>query len=265
MIRTTKQDLINLFRALEINSGDTVVAHTALFSLGLIEDGVGGFYNSLRNVIGDNGTLIVPTFTYSFRRNEIFDIKNSASAKNIGVFSEYVRNRSTSVRSSDPIFSFSAIGPRATELMNRTSPVCFGNKSIYESLFDANSKFLAIGINYSSGLSGFMHLEKLANVPYRKDKEFLGISRNTYGHEFNDSAVHFVRNEETYGKVITDREPMGLILEEEGASIAINYGYGRHLCLKGHQWNDIVLRKLKENPFYMLDANQYCDKKIPTN
>ena len=79
MIRTTKQDLINLFRALEINSGDTVVAHTALFSLGLIEDGVGGFYNSLRNVIGDNGTLIVPTFTYSFRRNEIFDIKNSAS------------------------------------------------------------------------------------------------------------------------------------------------------------------------------------------
>jgi aminoglycoside 3-N-acetyltransferase len=263
MIRTTQVDLLNLFRSLGIKKGDTVVAHTALFSLGIIEDGVGGFYKSLKNLIGVDGTLIVPTFTYSFRRNEVFDILNSPSAKNIGVFSEYVRNRPDAIRSADPIFSFSAIGSRASKLMERGSAACFGGGSIYESLFDVDACFLAIGINYSSGLSGFMHLEKLADVPYRTDQEFFGTSRNVQGLEFSDSAIHYVRDEETYGAVITDREPMGLLLEQEGASVAIDYGYGRHLCLKGKRWRDVVLKKLSEDPFYMLDISQYDNGKIP--
>ena len=264
MIRTTQADLLNLFRSLGIRSGDTVVAHTALFSLGIIEGGVGGFYKTLQSIIGVDGTLVVPTFTYSFRRDEVFDIVNSPSARNIGVLSEYVRNRADSIRSSDPIFSFAAIGSRASELMERGSAACFGRGSIYDSLFDADACFLAVGINYSSGLSGFMHLEKLANVPYRNDKQFFGTSRNAQGFEFPDSAIHYVRDEESYGAVITDREPMGLLLEQSGASLAIDYGYGRHLCLKGTRWRDVVLKKLSEDPFYMLDTSQYDNGKIPT-
>jgi aminoglycoside 3-N-acetyltransferase len=263
MIRTTQAQLIELFQSLGLKSGATVVAHTGLFSLGLIEGGVGGVYKILKEIIGVDGTLIVPTFTYSFRRNEIFDIVNSPSAKNIGVFSEYVRNRPDSIRSTDPIFSFSAIGSRASELMKRESTACFGNGSIYESLFNDNATFIAIGINYSSGLSGFMHLEKLADVPYREDKEFFGISRNSNGTEFPDSAIHYVRNEEVFGATITDREPMGSILEQSGASVAVDYGYGRHLSLKGIQWRDVVLSYLYKNPFAMLDAGQYENGEIP--
>ena len=57
---------------------------------------------------------------------------------------------------------------------------------------------------------------------------------------------------------------MGLLLELEGASVAVDYGYGRHLCLKGQRWREVVLRKLMKDPFYMLDASQYDDGKIPT-
>ncbi|MDA9319340.1 AAC(3) family N-acetyltransferase [Candidatus Thioglobus sp.] len=253
MIRTTQKQLIQLFHSLGLKKGDTVVAHSALFSLGIIEGGIGGFFKSLQEIIGADGTLIVPTFTYSFRRNEVFDIANSPSAKNIGVFSEYIRNLPGSIRSSDPLFSFCAIGRRASELMKRDNKACFGLDSLYDSLFNTNATFLAIGINYSSGLSGFMHLEKLAKVPYRKDKEFFGIARNLEGLEFSDSAIHFARDDENYNLVTTNREPMGSILEVSGASIAVDYGYGRHLCLKGLHWRDVVLSHLAKDPLFMLD------------
>jgi aminoglycoside 3-N-acetyltransferase len=262
MIRTTQKQLMELFKSLGLKDGDIVVAHTGLFSLGLIEGGVGGFYKSLIEIIGNDGTLIVPTFTYSFRRNEIFDISNSPSAKNIGVFSEYVRNKPESIRNSDPIFSFSAIGSKA-EIINRNSTECFGNGSTYDSLFNEDASFLAIGINYSTGLSGFMHLEKLAKVPYRKDEELFGISRNSEGIEYPDSAIHFVRDEKKFGQAITNREPMGSILENSGASIAVDYGYGRHICLKGIQWREVVLSHLSKNPIAMLDASQYDGGIIP--
>ena len=41
--------------------------------------------------IGENGTLIVPTFTYSISSGQKYDYKNS---KNIcGIFSEYIRKK----------------------------------------------------------------------------------------------------------------------------------------------------------------------------
>ena len=46
-------------------------------------------YKTLRSFVGPTGTIIVPTFTYSYRRNEVFDVSRSVSIN--GVFSEYIR------------------------------------------------------------------------------------------------------------------------------------------------------------------------------
>ncbi|RTY33468.1 AAC(3) family N-acetyltransferase [Chlorobium phaeovibrioides] len=260
MIKTSRAQLVELFTALGLCKGETVMIHSALFSLGLIEGDVNGFYEELRHVIGEEGTLIVPTFTYSFRRNELFDQKNTPSAKNIGLFSEFIRTHSDAVRSADPLFSMAAIGPEAPGLMERDSQFCFGDGSVYHKLFEKNIRFLAIGITYSSGLTGFMHLEKLAQVPYREDLPLSGITRNIVGDEYYDTAIHFTRLENVYGATITDREAMGLLLEQEGASTSLAYGYGRHLSLSGHHWRDVVLSELAKNPLIMLDHSQYTDK-----
>jgi aminoglycoside 3-N-acetyltransferase len=253
MIRTSSVKLLEILSKLCLRSGENVMIHSSLFSLGLIENGINGFFEAVLEKIGPDGTLIVPTFTYSFRRGEVFDVLNTPSAKSIGIFSEFVRNQPSAVRCPDPLFSMAAIGPQANELMQRTGNNCFGINSTYQRLFESNVLFVAIGISYSTGLAGFMHLEKLANVPYREDMTFSGKSCGSDGSEYDDSAIHFVRNDSKFGGIITDREPMGKILEQKGVSRAISYGYGQHMALHGQEWEEVVLNELNINPFLMLD------------
>ena len=253
MIKTSCDQVKDLFNNLGVPRGGVVMLHTSLFALGKLEGGTEGFYNALWDHLGEDATIVVPTFTYSFRRQEIFDVRHSPSAKSLGIFPEYVRCKFETVRSGDPLFSMAAIGPMAKELMVRESNACFGPGSIYGKLFHAGALFVGIGITYSTGFAGFMHLEKLANVFYRQDVEFHGLSIDHQSKKFGDYAIHYARNEEVYRHASTNRESIGRILEERGASKAITYGYGTHHGLSGPLWSDIVLEELATNPSCMLD------------
>ena len=54
----------------------------------------------------------MPTFTYSYRRNEVFDVSRSVSIN--GVFSEYIRKLDGVYRNDDPLVSFAGIGKNVT-------------------------------------------------------------------------------------------------------------------------------------------------------
>ena len=86
MQRTTINDLQHLFLELGLKKNQDVLMHTSLISLGIIEEGVKGFYKSLRNTLGPEATIIVPTFTYSFRKKEVFDIKNTPAPTPKAIF-----------------------------------------------------------------------------------------------------------------------------------------------------------------------------------
>ena len=257
MTRTSIKDIEKLLRGLGLQKNDRVMVHSSLFSLGIIENGIDGFHQALLNVIGDEGTIIVPAFTHSYRQGKIFDLLQTPSEKSLGMYSEYIRKKSSSVRSADPLFSMAASGPDAHELMIRTSINCFGTGSVYERLFEANVRYLAIGITYSTGLSAFMHLEKLANVPYRKDLFLTGRSINAEGQEYDDSAIHFARDEnEFYQTGRTNREPMGVMLEDAKVSLAANFKNGRHFALLSKPFEQFVLSKLENDPMMMFELNK---------
>jgi aminoglycoside 3-N-acetyltransferase len=254
MTKTSIKDIEELIVGLGFQRKDRVMVHSSLFSLGIIENGVEGFHHALLNVIGEEGTIIVPTFTHSFRQGKVFNILETPSEKSLGMYAEYIRKLKGAVRSSDPLFSMAAFGPDAQELMIRTSINCFGKGSVYERLFEANVRYLALGITYSTGLSAFMHLERLANVPYRKELCLEGRSIDTDGKEFDDSAIHFARDEnEFYQTGRTNREPMGAMLEEAGVSVAANFKNGRHFALSSKPFEEFVLNKLKDNPMIMFE------------
>ena len=231
------------------------MVHSSILSLGKIEDGLSGLYKAFRNQIGQEGTLIVPTFTYSFRRNEIFDVRNTPAGVEIGSFAEYVRKLPGAIRSTDPLFSMAAIGPKAKELMNRTSHNCFGEGSIYEKLFDINTLFIALGITYSTGITAFLHLELLAGVDYRKKMRFDGQSIGYDGKIYDDWAIHFARDEKKYPKAYTNRDPLGKRMEEKGISKAIDFGSGHHIALHAQPFKKYVLSELEKDPHTMLVNN----------
>ena len=73
----------------------------------------------LEEILGEDGTLVVPTFNYSFTQGDVFDIRHSPSS--VCVISEYFRNRTGVVRSSDPIFSVAAKGRHANRFADSNS------------------------------------------------------------------------------------------------------------------------------------------------
>lgn len=253
--KTSIDDIKKLLKALGVKKNDSLFIHSSLFSLGNIENGVEGFHKAIVETIGPLGNIVVPTFSYSFRKNEIFDIKNTPSDNNIGVYSEYIRNLNFSIRSEDPLFSMSCLGPDAEKIMFRDKVNCFGLGSIYEKVFLNHFKFLCLGIKYSTGLTAFMHLERMSNVPYRYDYSFKGKTKKN-NKIFEDEAIHFVKDQINYfNDSFIDREKIGFEMEETNVSKSINYRYGKHFLLEAENFQDYVLGKLKKDPLYMLNKH----------
>ncbi|MFA5849818.1 MAG: AAC(3) family N-acetyltransferase [Bacteroidales bacterium] len=259
IIQTSIQQFEELLWNLGVRPNETLMVHSSLFSLGIFENGVEGFHKALTNSVGEFGNIVVPTFTWSFRKGQIFDVLNSAVPKEIGTYPEYFRKLPGAVRSLDPLFSMAAIGPNADELMQRSSKFCFGRGSIYEKLFAINMRILAIGITYSTGVSPFMHLERLAGVDYRKEQRFDGITIDYQSNRYDDWAIHFARNQNKYPEVRTFRESIGREMEKIGISKSQTYGYGRHFAIEAKLFEEYILSVLKSNPFAMLvkDSNEY--------
>ena len=249
MKRTSRRELQDLLGELGIGPGDRVMVHSFVPSLGIVEGGLPGLVEALVDKIGPEGTLIVPTFTYSFRRSQVFDIRNSPST--VGAFSEYVRTLPDAIRSRCPLFSMAVLGPDATDLMSRESNRCFGLGSIYQKLFDAGIKFVGLGVEYDYGYAFFMHLERLAEVPFRRDQRFQGRSIDAGGTEFDDEAIHFVRVEDPPWR--RNRRRLCEEFVEEGVIREVTFNGIPHRMFDSNVFAPLVLDRLRHNPWCMAD------------
>lgn len=180
--------------ALGIKKGDDVFIHSNIALFGVMEFDSDNldlypnvFFITIMDVIGEEGTLIVPTFTYSFMKKETFDPRVSSS--NMGMFSEYVRKLSNTLRSLDPNFSIAAIGKNAGYYTTIESKHSFDKNSFFDKFFQRNGIF--INMNLDAGTTFVHYIEKTIEVPYRFDKEFCGAVN--YNNEvLNDCFTHFV-------------------------------------------------------------------------
>jgi len=170
-----EQSLINI----GIKKGDILFSHMNLGFFGIAEGGMTEenlfniFYNAIFNVIGKEGILIVPTFTYSFTSEEkYFDEQTSASK--MGFFAERLRKLSSSVRTKEPMFSVAIAGNIKKIFPNKVvvSEECFGKNSIWDIMHKNNAKIC--NFNFDAGSTYIHYVEKTHNVDYRFDKVFSG-------------------------------------------------------------------------------------------
>ena len=137
---TSIDEIKHLISSLGLKKKDVVLVHSSLFSLGKIENNVEGFYKAIRDVIGEEGTIIVPTFTYSFRRNEVFDKLRTPAPKQLGPFSEFIRTHPSSIRSLHPLHSVAALGRKAEEICLNVSNNSYAIGSPLYRMFAMNAK-----------------------------------------------------------------------------------------------------------------------------
>ena len=135
------------------------------------EDPVLKFIQALIDLIGDQGTIVVPTFTYSFTTSKQYDIENSISE--VGKFSEKFRNIKKAIRSRNPIFSVASIGKLSKKIKKLSEITSFGSQSIFDFLYKNNGKIFCIGCSFNRVT--FTHfVEEKLKIKYRYHKKFDG-------------------------------------------------------------------------------------------
>ncbi|MFT2111494.1 AAC(3) family N-acetyltransferase [Marinomonas sp. 2405UD68-3] len=168
----TKNCIVDSLRSLEISKGDVVFSHISLLELGLCQsDVVDTFISAMKEVIGEEGSFLTPSYSYSFCNGKDFDPLTTKSE--VGAFSNALISRHKMARSIDPLFSLVGFGPHTAELFKALPPSSFGEDCVYERLLKANAKVCNIGISFFC-FTPIHYLERTLNVPYRFDKVFSG-------------------------------------------------------------------------------------------
>src|SRR3989338_6731529 len=125
-------DLISCWKDLGIEKGDHLVCHSFLHSVGKVEGGMGVFIDSIIDVLGERGAFYVPSFTYSFMNNEIFDVELSKSK--VGKLSDILMDKYQAIRSLDPNFSWVGLDNSSQDLLRIDTKESFGKNSFFDKL-----------------------------------------------------------------------------------------------------------------------------------
>jgi aminopeptidase-like protein/aminoglycoside N3'-acetyltransferase len=179
-------DLVNGLRLTGLCPGDTVffqLSHLTLGSVACVsseQEMCEFLYSAIREVIGTEGTVLLPTFSLSFCRNEDFDLRETPSVQGPWssslAFLEYFRHLPGVVRSKDPIFSVAGVGPHAERLLTRLPNTSYGRDCLHERLVRDGGKICGVGVGLAE--APFLHyVEEIAGVPFRYKKLFTGHIR----------------------------------------------------------------------------------------
>jgi aminoglycoside 3-N-acetyltransferase len=160
-------------RTLGIKPNDTIFVHgdaaiAAQYIYTNNADPVIDFFREIKNYLNE-GTILVPSFTYSATKGEPFDVLKTPS--DVGLFSEKFRMLDGVQRSEHPIFSICALGKYADKFVHSRQDDCFGEGTLFDQLYSSNVKILTMGCAFER-VTFAHYVEQRLNVPYRYFKNF---------------------------------------------------------------------------------------------
>lgn len=253
----TQNDLISGLKTIGIKQGDTVLAYVSFGLLGRLKDGDNSnlasqiILNSFKAVLGQNGTLLVPTYTYSFCNDEKFQVNTTPST--LGIFPEFFRKQEGVIRSRDPIFSVASFGPKTPLLLSNLPPTCFGKDCVYDRLTKIGGKICMIGLGLH--WATFRHfIEEYVGIPARYSKKFSGMvaEGNNESHEVWD---YFVR------KLDDNCYPDGRRLEKKardlGYCTTTIVGRGEISQIDCQRFFNLGVDMLKKDPWFTVKGPSY--------
>jgi len=214
----TITDIIKGLRDAGIKKGDVVLVHSAMRTFGKVQGGAGTIIDAFLEVIGSEGTLVMPTFTFihEAEKDPVIDPQNDKSE--MGAISEALRLHPRALRSVAFRHSFAALGRRA-EVITRVDPKLspFDLRSSFGIMLALNAKVLLMGVTYASSTSHHF-AEWVCDVPYRHAILLNVKVRNPDGSIVNQQMTDYQpkpgKDGSYYGSRHTDFNYLGKMLED---------------------------------------------------
>jgi len=241
-----KEKLMEKFNEAGIHKGASVMVQSSLSSLGVVEGGAQTVVDALLEVVGEDGTIIMPAFRDAIR-SESYSIKDCENCKGkrfceskesgtTGIISETLRTWPGSLRSCHPTHSWAGVGRNAETLLegHRFSPTPCGKGSPFFPLMELDGIVLLLGVGIGSFT--FMHApEDVLGLPYL-------------------SAYDRQRRHATYttsGTRIQYRYPLILeaALREANIASVFRIGASNSILMKAREIGSFMWQAVADNPW----------------
>jgi aminoglycoside N3'-acetyltransferase len=159
-----KAEITTQLRALGVEKAGVLLVHTSFRAIRPIERGPLGLIEALRDSLGPNGTLVVPS--WSGNDDEAFNPRTTPASPDLGVVADNFWRLPGVTRSNHP-FAFAAAGPQAERITSGPVPLPpHGPESPVGRVHELDGQVLLLGVGHDADTT--LHLaELLAGVPYR--------------------------------------------------------------------------------------------------
>ena len=226
------KDLLYSLKKVGLRKKDNIFIHSNIGLFGRMKDGKNKekilklFYSAIKKILGSKGTITVPTFTYSFFKNENF-YKNKSKSE-MGILAEFIRSRKESLRSNDPNFSVSSIGNLSKFLTsNNNDCETYSNNSFFAKFHSLNGKIVTFNFPGST----FIHYyEKKLGIDYRYEKKISGI--NDGKKEKWSIFSKYLSKKKTFH----NPHPITLLIKKENIAKTCNLGKGEISCISSNDY-----------------------------
>lgn len=183
--------------------------HASLREVGAVDGGPQSVVRALRNALGEDGTLVVPTFTsensdtspsYLERVRGMSDEARTAAnasmpafdcgstpAPSMGILAETVRLSPGTLRSNHPQTSFAALGPHAKKVVTGHRSVChLGEDSPLAYLYNVRAQVLLMGVGFDRCTAFHLAEYRVPSPPRRKYRCVVTIHGERQWWEYED-------------------------------------------------------------------------------
>ena len=199
------------------------------------------------NVLGESGTLIVPTFNWDFCNGKPYVHEKTRSQ--VGMFTNNVLFDDLSIRSFHPIYSFVGIGPKTKDVFSNISKSSFGDNSVFHKLHQINTKIVFFNISFED--CTFIHyVEQCKGVSYRFLKHFTGevtVDNKKYIDTYDFYARYLDRNIEPYFERLNSK--LSSINKMNKVFLNDKYPILLSRCVDIY---NLAMQGMEANPYYLI-------------
>jgi len=241
-------DFVKSLKDAGIKEGDTVFVHSRVSAFGKLLTFDRSFLmqaliDSIKECVGNEGTIIMPTFSYSFDKNEPFDVNNTQST--VGALTEFFRKQRGVIRTAHPNHSVAVWGTNKRDL-SETGKDTFDENSIFGKIHKLNGKIVFLGAPFQS--CTFIHyIEQMHKVPYRRMRNFKG-KIITGGKEHEEEIIFY----EKYNVFFSSFSRLEKRLLEKGLMKNVELGIGNIMMIECKDLFDEGYKLLDKDIYYFL-------------
>jgi aminoglycoside N3'-acetyltransferase len=165
--------MVEHLRRLGVERGMEIVVHSSLLAFGKLPEKAKTVLDAVWEVIGPDGSIAVPTFTFDLDPVQPF-VPTSTAPRAMGALANFFWKLPEVRRTGSCTHSYAAMGEVAKFLDEVRYDISFGPGSFFDLAVKRDMYWVMLGCDINSGCTLIHHSEAVASVPYR---EWLDLPR----------------------------------------------------------------------------------------